>query len=532
MVAISLRRSDWRNLGAWLALIVCAVAIEAVWRSLEPLFSTWETPEYSHAWFILPLAILIFVRRLRAIEPGRGQAPGVVAALLSVLMLLFAWATGSYTAMIDGAILGLIGFVWASVGSRAMRALAAPLLYLFLMVPLPLAFYLSASAEMQLLASQLGIGLISLAGIKADLDGNIIILASARLEVAQACSGLRYLFPLIGFACLVAMLMEDRLWKKAVIVISSVPIAILLNAGRIALIAILLERWSIDTTSGSAHAVEGFAVFLGCMILLSLEVWGLLRIGLRRGRFASPELFAWDHHTWQRTWQRLASWPVSRASGVAAALLVIGGSLVAHLPARSELVPERQPLALFPMEFKDWRGVPATLDSDSLGALGLTDYLLANYSATAGDGDGDPVNLYIAYYASQRDGLHAHSPRLCIPGGGWSILAQSIVALPDGAGGAIEANRVVIEKQHLRQIVYYWFEERGRHIAKESSLKYYALRDALLARRSDGALVRVSVPVYGGDAAAADRRAMKLVADSAPLLASYVPGRAALADLP
>ena len=134
------------------------------------------------------------------------------------------------------------------------------------------------------------------------------------------------------------------------------------------------------------------------------------------------------------------------------------------------------------------------------------------------------LNFYIAYYASQRAGIHAHSPQLCIPGGGWSIISQSIIAMPLATGGSVEANRVVIEKRGARQIVYYWFEERGRHLAKEGTLKYYALRDALVDNRTDGALIRIVIPTYGGNEAAADALATKFAKDATALLQSFVPG--------
>jgi exosortase D (VPLPA-CTERM-specific) len=523
MAAITLKRIDWQNLGGLFALAVFAGVVLGVWRSLDPLLSAWSQEEYSHAWFILPLSALILAQRFRTVRLGGSSLPGILVVIVSLFIMLFAWATGSYTASIYGAILGVIGFVWSSVGTEAMKRLAAPLIYLFFMVPLPLSIYLSTSAEMQLLSSKLGMVLISLFQVPAMLDGNIIILASAKLEVAEACSGLRYLFPLISFAFLTSMLVEDRFWKKALLIVSSVPIAIVLNAGRIAMIAVLLERFGIDTSTGSAHAFEGFAVFFLCILLLFLEVWFLLRIGQPRGRFVLSDLLLLD----SMGMQRLMAWPISRASLLAGVMLLAGTGVVATLPARTEIIPPRQPLALFPMDFKGWHGTPQTLDGDSLNALGLTDYVLADYTHEASDRGS--LNFYVAYYASQRAGIHAHSPQLCIPGGGWSIISQSLmtISLPDG--DSINANRVVIEKRGLRQIVYYWFEERGRHIAEESALKYFALKDALLDSRSDGALVRIVVPASGSQEAA-DSMARKLVVEMSPFLNTYLPGKTVRPD--
>jgi exosortase D (VPLPA-CTERM-specific) len=517
---IKLRPSDWRNWGGMFALLVAVSVVIGVWRSLDPLVVAWGQAEYSHAWFILPMAALIFLQRFRDIRLGGATAPGVLLAVASVLVMVLGWGTGSYTLSADGAILGIIGFVWSSLGAGAMRTLGAPLIYLFFMVPLPLAIYISTSTELQLLASQLGVALIALFGVQGTLDGNVITLASAKLEVAEACSGLRYLFPLVSFAFLTAMLVEDRFWKKALLVLSSIPIAIVLNAGRIAVIAILIDRFNIDTSSGPAHAFEGFAIFALCIAVLFLEVWCLVRIGATRGRFLASDLMMFD----PATLRRLMAWPLSRPALFAGLILLLGSCCVASLPARTQVVPERQPFALFPLNFKDWHGTPQTLDSDSLVALELTDYLLADF--TRSSNPGTPVNLYVAYYVSQRAGVHLHSPELCIPGGGWTILRQSIETLPLAGGESLSANRVVIEKRGVRQLVYYWFEERGRNIAQESMRKYYGLRDALLDRRTDGALVRVVVPIQAEDETEAESLAAKMIADSSPILKSFVPGRA------
>src|ERR1700730_9773171 len=98
MEAVNLRRTDWQTLGGLLALAVSMAEFAGVWRSLNPLFGAWIQPEYSHAWFILPLAVLIFIQRFRTVRLGGYRVPGVLVAILSIVITVFAWATGSYTA--------------------------------------------------------------------------------------------------------------------------------------------------------------------------------------------------------------------------------------------------------------------------------------------------------------------------------------------------------------------------------------------------------------------------------------------------
>ena len=113
--------------------------------------------------------------------------------------------------------------------------------------------------------------------------------------------------------------------------------------------------------------------------------------------------------------------------------------------------------------------------------------------------DGLPVNLYVAYYRSQRNGLSVHSPRLCLPGGGWQIKKFDQVALARGNGQPPRpVNRVLIEQGGHKQLVYYWFQERGRQLTNEYVVRWYLFWDALKMNRTDGALIRVVIPVPNG----------------------------------
>src|SRR6185295_2995931 len=114
--------------------------------------------------------------------------------------------------------------------------------------------------------------------------------------------------------------------------------------------------------------------------------------------------------------------------------------------------------------------------------------------------DGRTVNLYVVYYANQRTGSSPHSPAVCIPGNGWQITALERSSYTSGDGRvSLPLNRVVIGKGQQKQLVYYWFEERGMKIANEYWSKLYLLRDALFANRTDGALVRLTTQVYPGE---------------------------------
>ena len=245
--------------------------------------------------------------------------------------------------MVYGCIFAILGLTWAALGRRALGALAAPIGFLFFMIPLPLAAYVSLSETMQLLSSKLGVLLMTGIGVIVTRDGNVIELANGRLEVAEACNGLRYLFPLLSISFLLAVLIDAPVWQKAVLFVSAVPIAVGMNAVRLAMVGVLVDRYGMGMAEGLQHEVEGFVVFALCTGLLLLEVRLLGRFGRDRRRttidLPTPN---------RRALAALARWPSPRSFLLASLVLAIGAGVVLALPKRVEAIPTRRPLALFP----------------------------------------------------------------------------------------------------------------------------------------------------------------------------------------
>jgi EpsI family protein len=119
-----------------------------------------------------------------------------------------------------------------------------------------------------------------------------------------------------------------------------------------------------------------------------------------------------------------------------------------------------------------------------------------------------------------------HSPNDCIPASGWKITKFERTSYTDG-GTELPLNRAIIEKQSIKQLVYYWFDERGRKIANEYLAKWYLHADAIVMNRTDGALVRLVTQIYGDETERnADERLQSFMRDAIPSLSEYLPGEA------
>jgi EpsI family protein len=204
------------------------------------------------------------------------------------------------------------------------------------------------------------------------------------------------------------------------------------------------------------------------------------------------------------------------------AALIASAAIFLQARGRNEIFPPRLPLQSFPTQLSAWTGTDIAIQKDVLEVLGPGDFLLRVYQNPA---EKQPfVDLFIAYFPSQRTGDTIHSPKHCLPGSGWLPVESSRVTLSLPGHSPFPANRYVIAKGDSRQLVLYWYWAHDRGVASEYWAKFYLVADSMRMNRSDGALVRITTPMYFAETAeAAQQRLLPFASDVAPLLDNYVP---------
>jgi EpsI family protein len=217
----------------------------------------------------------------------------------------------------------------------------------------------------------------------------------------------------------------------------------------------------------------------------------------------------------------------------ALALVLMGGTwLLLASMSRAEVTPAREGFAGFPLALGEWRGKDLAMDAEVLDLLNLTDYVMRVYqrvspepvsAASLADPQAwAPVWLYVGYYGSQATGATYHSPKNCLPGGGWQFESMETATGVIPGRPEVAVNRVVIAKGLERQMIVYWYQDRGRVIASEYAAKVYLVWDSMTRNRTDGALVRISTPVVT-DADAAFAHAVSFLEESWGPLARRLP---------
>lgn len=203
------------------------------------------------------------------------------------------------------------------------------------------------------------------------------------------------------------------------------------------------------------------------------------------------------------------------------AALLTGTALVLEARNGAEIIPPRPPLASFPRSLNGWNSSDVPITQDVRDVLGQGDFLLRDYR----DGrNGRDVSLFIAYFASQRAGDTIHSPKNCLPGAGWAPIQTGRITIEAAGHAPFQANRYLIAKSDERQLVLYWYWAHNRAVASEYAAKFYLVTDSIRMHRTDGSLVRLSMPLAPGESVeSAEQDLVAWAGRVVPLLDMYIP---------
>lgn len=513
--------------GFGLFVILVLLAIPIFWIGFVSLARAWTTPEYSHGPLIPIISLYLFLRELRQsdrLDPAAPVTrwPGIVVLSLGLLIAVMGNVVRIPDIVTYGFIVWVAGLVLTVFGWEKGRLHQLPVLHLVFMLPLPNFIYWQMTTFLQGVSSELGVWFIRQVGVPVFLEGNIIDLGVLQLQVAEACSGLQYLFPILSFSYLFAILYRGPMWHKAVLLLMAAPLTIFMNSFRIGMIGVIVNSYGLGWVEGFTHFFEGWVIFIACVLILFLMAIALQRLtpnplplsqaidldtnGL--GRIATRVLELWRHAV-----------PVSALILTAsAALAVVAGQPQAAPPL------DRVSFQLFPRDVGEWSGIRSGFSEEIEAVLGADDYANTTYTGAASP---VPVNFFSAFYESQTEGSGIHSPEVCLPAGGWEIYSLDVheVSFPETGFGTFEVNRAIIQNGRAQQVVYYWFEQRGQRFTNDFVAKLWVVWDSFVHDRTDGALVRFISPIEPGEQPeAADARIMELMAEVLPRLPRFVPG--------
>ena len=486
---------SWATPGLfWLMVAVLGAGVFFA-EGLDALLVAWQLPEYSHGPLIPVLSLLLFLRQLKEVPvdhgPKRNRWVGVVVILLAITLGGMGRLAGINDIVAYATILWIGGILLISFGWATGKHFWPPVLHLVYMLPLPGVLYYKLSAWLQLISSELGVWFLKLLSVPVFLEGNIIDLGPLKLHVAEACSGLRYLFPILSFSYIFAVLYRGPMWHKAVLLLAAAPITVLMNSVRIAIAGVLADRYGVEWLEGFTHFFEGWVIFIACILLLFLLARIMMFFLPEKKTLAEALDLDTDGLFTQAARVRFTQ--ASPAMISAAAIMLSIAIVWPQMTAQRNVVEiKRESFASFPRELGEWRqhGPSQRLEDSIATVLAADDYRSVRFVK-----EGEPafVEFFSAWYDDQSKG-GVHSPEICLPGGGWEIawLERTDVSNVVGTDTPYEINRAIIQKGQTRMMVYYWFDQKGRKIAWDFAAKFWLMIDGIATGRTDGALVRLT----------------------------------------
>lgn len=265
----------------WPIVALVTSGLWLYWDVGASLLRDWANDDnYSHGFLIVPVAAyLAWERRHRLMAaPLRPSAMGLIVVLAS-LAALVGGILGAEFFLSRVSIIGVLaGATLFLLGAEHLKILAFPYAFLLLMIPIPAIVFNQIAFPLQLFASRFGVSTMELFQVPVLREGNVITLASTRLEVAEACSGIRSLISLLTLAIVYGYFTDPRVWVRVLIAASAVPIAIFANGLRVAGTGILAHYYGPEAALGFFHTFSGWLVFLVAFVLLCVAMWGIRRL--------------------------------------------------------------------------------------------------------------------------------------------------------------------------------------------------------------------------------------------------------------
>lgn len=483
------------------------------------IFRDWLREDYSHC-SLIPLVVLYMLwekRKALNLMPSVPSWFGFIPFGAGIGLFWVGELGGEFYTLYLSLWLVIAGFAWIILGWMKIRIIWFALVMLLAMFPFPNFLNSKILLYLKMLSSRIGVSMLQIYGVSAYREGNVIDLGLTQLQVVDACSGLRYVIPLFVLSLLLAHWFKAPLWKRIVLVFSSVPLAVMVNSLRIAITGILYDVKGVETAESFFHGFSGWLIFMLTIPVLFIEIWILKKIEGRqeqehkeldsqfhrndRKQGNDEEGYKGDpaveiplvppHPTssrWLNIWKDMLC-PPQFIVAIALLLLTLG---ISHTVDFRERIPTRIPFAQFPLKIGEWKGTPQFMEQQFIDTLHFNDYIMMNYqNAQAKD-----VDFYMVYYESQSKGAATHSPETCLPGSGWNFEESGTANVDLESGKTMDVHRAFMEKGGSRQLIYFWFPQRNRILTNLVQVKIYSFWDALTRQRTDGALIRIITPVY------------------------------------
>jgi exosortase D (VPLPA-CTERM-specific) len=480
---------------AW-AGVLTVVFIVAYWAPLRGIVNTWATnDDYSYG-YLIPFisAYLFWDMRHKLNNLAFKPAWAFLPLLLIFVGLSLYGVLGSSGNIARPAVpLVFILLITFCFGIETLKRFALPLGFLIFLVPLPAILDRTIGVFLKSISSKLGGYIIQLSGLSVHVSGNIIDLGVTQLQVVDACSGLRFVFPLLALGVIYAYLFEKMAWKRVVCVVATVPIAIFTNVLRIASTGILTHFFGPKMAEGFFHDFSGWIIFMVAFFFLFILSQLLKLVPQPQSATLPPKTTVTATSP-----SPDAMRSITPALLTSLTILMITGALTLTTSALPP-VKLKGGIAAFPLAINKWFGKPQFIDQAMINASGAQEAFQAFYRK----GQDERVSLYIGYRGASflENENFFHSPTVCLPSSGWKSLEESTHQIKNvDSFGKLEVTKMIIEQMGVKQLVYFWFQTKDKATHDKNINRFHLAIHALKRDNTHDLFIRTITPIASGEA--------------------------------
>lgn len=482
-----------------------------------------EDEEYGHGMMVVGiLGYLLYRNHSKLLlTAGTFNWFGVLVTLTALLAFFLGEMSGIAQVRMYSIWLFALGGAFSIGGWELFRKLLIPFLIVFLLIPLPGIFGTFLTAELQLISSKIGVWVIRLFGGVVFLEGNVIDMGDVKLLVAEACAGLRYLFPLMSIGAIAGYLMRAPVWMRWTIFLTTIPVTIFMNSFRIGVTGLLTEAYGSSHTEGFLHFFEGWVVFVASLIILIGFAWLLTKLLPDSPGFS--KVFSFDHvfdTKEELSCNKGQNWQTKPTVLFMLLSLLIAVIVSTPFFDREDATVASKSLSKFPATLGQWRASESRLPPSIEAVAGASEYYYGDFLSS----ENDKVNLYIAYYKDQKQGAAPHSPKVCIPGDGWVITSDEPVSIQTKSGKKYKVSRLIINKDKHTIVTYYWLKQGKNFFRQQYMARLDLILFAIQENRADAALIRMVSEVASGEKIEdTDARMQQMATELLDVISDYVP---------
>jgi len=511
-----------RNKAYITMLLLFACFMFYYFLTLRGLFHVWSTnDDYSYGYLIPVISGYLIWERRKQIDETIVSPNwfGLIPFLLFLLISLYGVLGSSPSAVQPTIPLILLSVVFLCFGYDMFKVLLFPLAFLIFMVPLPTLVQNEIGLPLKLLSTAFGELILRTAGVSVFVEGNVIDLGITQLQVVDACAGLRFILPLLALGCIFAHFFEKFWWKQAVLVIATIPLAVITNGIRIGITGILSSHYGSEAAMGFFHSFSGWVVFMSAFVLLFIFHFFLLKhvhVQERAPMSPIPDKVN-DNRSASTTYSPGKYLPIVICS---AAFILFG--ILSYSTGALPDVNIRGGMSSFPLAINKWQGKLEHMDPEIIRLSGAQEALNASY-AIPGEGT---VDLYIGYRNSPfvESQNFFHSPEVCLPSAGWNTKLSDTHTIKNVSFfDVLTVSRMVIEKSGQKQLVYYWFQTKNRVSRGVHINRFHLALDAIKRDNTYDLFVRPITTIYPDETLEkAQKRMDNFVREMMPVLLQFL----------